>query len=137
TLGGIIFILRVTIKRLFESIPQYIEENLSSPMINRAMGILGGKSGASRRNKAIEKELGNAVFDNTLGKFAPILGALGIDLQEMLGKYSPFEILEAVDAILPILQRMGIDLRPMIQNVMQQVAGAGQEQPQNSNSDIA
>ena len=110
---------------------------LTEPTVAKAFGILGGKSGDSRRNKALENEVANNVISGTIGKFKPILGMIGIDIDELIAKYGAMEVLGMVQTFLPMLKNAGVDVSSIMQGdiggLLDQVTG---KTPQNSNSDM-
>lgn len=117
-----------------------IGELFTQPVVAKAFGILGGKSGESRRNKALENEIAGSVIDSTIGKFKPILGALGIDIDDLIDRYGATEVLGMVNTFLPMLKNAGIDVGALMQGgiggLLEQATGQGQQQPQTSNTEM-
>jgi len=120
----IVFLGNKFLKYAFEK----IGEILSGPIISKAFGILGGKSGESRRNKALENEIASGAIENLIGKWKVPLSIIGVDLDDLMSRYSPMELLGALQTFLPMLKNAGID----VQSLIGQVTG----EPQSSNSKI-
>ena len=118
-----------------------VGEIITAPTLQKAFGILGGKSGEARRNKALENEVASTVLESTIGKFKPILGAIGLDLEDLIDRYGAVEVLGMANTFLPMLKNAGIDVSKMdIGNILGGIVGGGgqqgqgQQQPQTTNS---
>lgn len=112
TIGITWIIIRLTIPKfirgIMEEIAEMLENVFANPTVKKAYSILGGKSGESRRNKALENEIASGVFDKTIGKYKVILGAIGIDLDSLMERYTPMELLAALETFAPMLQSFGL-----------------------------
>lgn len=125
--------------RFLKFAAQMVSKMFTEPTIAKAFGILGGKSGENRRNKALENEIASDVIGATIGKFKPILGAIGIDIDDLIERYGAMEVLGMVNTFLPMLKNAGIDVSSLMQGgiggLLDQVTGQGQP-PQTSNSEM-
>jgi len=123
-----IIIGNLFLKKAFEIASSMIGDMLTKPAVSKAMGILGKKSGESRRNSAMENEIATSIINKTIGPYKLLITkVIGIDIDEMIEEYGAMEVLNTLQQFLPLLQQAGVKL-PSIESLM----GQGQ-QPQNSN----
>lgn len=108
-----------------------LQEAFTGPTVSKAFGILGGKSGEARRNRALENEIATGALDSILGKWKIPLSIIGVDLDDLLERYSPMDLLGALQTFLPMLKSAGIDVSQLVG----QVTG-GTAPPQSSNRKI-
>lgn len=113
--------LNYTLNKFGGSILEFFDKGI----VKQGMSILGKKSGESRRNKALENEIALGVVENTIGKWKIPLSLVGIDLEELMEKYEPMELLGALNTFLPMLQGAGIDVKGLMGNITGQ-PGQGQ-----------
>lgn len=125
-LTSIIFylLLNYTVNRFGQELLGFFDKGI----VKRGMSILGKQSGESRRNKALENEIASGAVEALIGKWKIPLSIIGVDLDDLMERYSPMELLNAVQTFLPMLKDVGID----ISQLMGQVTGQ-QEGPQSSN----
>ena len=110
-----------------------VQAVFAAPTMQKAFGILGGKSGESRRNKALESEIATGIINKMIGPFKLIIEkVVGINIDEMIEEYGAMEVLNTLQTFLPMLQKAGMNLD--LQSIIAQVTG--QQQPQDSNTEF-
>lgn len=115
-------------------INQFVEdlnENLSGPMISKAMGIIGKQGGDRKSINAIKEKVTKGYIDKNLGVFKIIADKVaGIDVDELVEDYGAENILAAIGELGPSIGLnigKGVDLKSITQNLNPNAQNRGSE----------
>lgn len=125
---GILFLgFRYFEKKLYnivDSIADLFSEQMTKPVVSRAMGILGKASGEARSESAIVDKLATDVLSGP--KFSALkmgASAIGIDIDDYIEEHGAVGTLQGLQSIAGAL---GIDINQIISGGMGEATGQSQ-----------